>query len=790
MDQPPPSGDSLANWLHFEPLISDLSARFIGLRASEVDDAIGEAQRRVCRFLGLDHSVLWQESEKDPTGFEPTHFYFAQDIPRPPGRLSQGLFPWGASEVLAGRSVVLSTVEDLPKEAAVDLENALRFGMKSNVTLPLSVGGEPLVGALAFSTLRAPRAWPEPLLRQLRLVAQVFANAIARRRQDLRLQESEHRLNLAADAAEAGLWTLESRGGAFWLTDRARTVFGFLEGESVDLARLSARVHHDDRVRFDGALERSMRAGEPLSIEYRIVLAGERRARWLAMRGRPPGTMPGDPEQLMGVVLDITDRKRVEAALRKSQARLSASAELAGLGFYELNFEAGAAFTDERFRDFGGIPPGMDGMEPMKFWLEHLHPDDRESVLARREEVHAGRTDQIATEYRYLHPALGERWFHHVARATRRDANGRAVATFGVLRDITESRRREEALQKSNAEIAELKDRLQAESDFLRAEIGVIRAGALVTGESPAIQQVLRMVERVAPTDSSVLIYGETGTGKELVAQALHRQSPRGKHLMVSLNCAALPAGLVESELFGRERGAFTGALTRQIGRFELADHSTLFLDEVGELSPEVQAKLLRVLESGEFERLGNSRTTRVDVRVIAATNRDLLQEVRQGRFREDLYYRLNVFPIRVPPLRERPEDIPVLVWTFLEEFSSRMGKKITQVPRRTMEALQRHRWPGNVRELRNVIEHAAILTTGDILKVEALGAVANVDAPPPRLIDSERELILRALESAGGRIKGPKGAAGVLGLNPSTLYSRMKKLGLRPRRPGAAASA
>ena len=367
-----------------------------------------------------------------------------------------------------------------------------------------------------------------------------------------------------------------------------------------------------------------------------------------------------------------------------------------------------------------------------------------------------------------------------MARVARRDGGGRAVKTFGVLRDITERRQREEALRQSYAEIERLKDRLQAESDYLKAEIKVVHPHGEVTGQSAAIQKVLRLVEQVAPTDSSVLVRGETGTGKELVAQAIHRLSPRRSHLMVKVNCAALPSGLVESELFGREKGAYTGALTRQIGRFEVADGSTLFLDEIGELSLELQAKLLRVLETGEFERLGSPRTIKVDVRVIAATNRDLAEEVRKGRFREDLYYRLNVFPIRVPPLRERAEDIPLLVWTFLEEFSARMGKKITQVPRKTMEALQRHPWPGNVRELRNVIEHGAILTTGDTLRVPMLDDAAPVGAPPPTLADSERELILRALERAGWRIKGPKGAAAALGLNPSTLYSRMKKLGIR----------
>ncbi len=418
----------------------------------------------------------------------------------------------------------------------------------------------------------------------------------------------------------------------------------------------------------------------------------------------------------------------------------------------------------------------------MEFWVEHLHPDDRQRVMDQQQQMRDGRLERVSIEYRFLHPVQGEKWIHHLARVARRDVvDGHAVKWYGVLRDVTERRRREEALRQSYAEIERLKDRLQAESDYLKAEIRVVHSNDDITGQSPAIQKVLRLVEQVAPTDSSVLVRGETGSGKELVAQAIHRSSPRRNMLMVRVNCAALPAGLVESELFGREKGAFTGALTRQVGRFEVAERSTLFLDEIGELSLEVQAKLLRVLETGEFERLGSPKTIKVDVRLIAATHRDLLEDIRKGRFREDLYYRLNVFPIRVPPLRERAEDIPLLVWSFLEEFSSRMGKKITQVPRKTMEALKRHPWPGNVRELKNVIEHGAILTNGDTLRVPMLDDVAPVAAAQPTLADSERELILRALEGKRWKIKGPNGAAAALGLKPSTLYSRMKKLGIRP---------
>jgi PAS domain S-box-containing protein len=477
-------------------------------------------------------------------------------------------------------------------------------------------------------------------------------------------------------------------------------------------------------------------------------------------------------------------RKRADEALRTSEARYAAAAELDGLGYYDVDFDGGSAFVDDRFRELCGLPADREqGLQPVEFWLERLHPDDRPRVLELRRQLHDGRLGILSVEYRFLHPAQGEKWFVHTARVARRDASGRAVKTYGVFRDITAGKRAEEALRQSHEEIERLKDRLQAESDYLKAEILVVLDQSEIVGESGAIKQVLRLAAQVAPTDASVLIRGETGTGKELVAQAIHRQSPRGGHVMVKVNCAALPSGLVESELFGREKGAFTGALSRQVGRFEVADGSTIFLDEIGDLPLDVQVKLLRVLQDGEFERLGSPRTIKVNVRVIAATNRDLAEEVRQGRFREDLYYRLNVFPIRMPPLRERPEDIPQLVWTFLEDLCSRMGKKITQVPRTTMGALQRHSWPGNVRELRNVIEHGAIITSGDTLKVPALGVAAPGTSPHRLMADVERDHILWTLEHTGWQIKGPTGAAAALGLNPSTLRSRMKKLDIPYRR-------
>jgi formate hydrogenlyase transcriptional activator len=308
-----------------------------------------------------------------------------------------------------------------------------------------------------------------------------------------------------------------------------------------------------------------------------------------------------------------------------------------------------------------------------------------------------------------------------------------------------------------------------------------------VIGNSPALEAVLEQVERVAPTDSTVIIQGETGTGKELIAHAIHNLSLRCGRPFIRLNCAAIPLDLLESELFGHEKGAFTGAIAQKIGRFELADKGTLFLDEVGDIPPALQPKLLRVLQEQEFERLGSTKTHKVDVRLVAATNRDLIEMVNRGEFRSDLYYRLNVFPILLPPLRERREDIPALVTHFVEIFGRRMGREIEHIPSETMSALSSYPWPGNIRELQNLIERAVILSNNGVLpnSLPAAGtqgvavAPAASAAPVTTLKDSERTLIQRALESVGWVIGGPKGAAAKLGLKRTTLIHKMQKLGI-----------
>jgi PAS domain S-box-containing protein len=349
-----------------------------------------------------------------------------------------------------------------------------------------------------------------------------------------------------------------------------------------------------------------------------------------------------------------------------------------------------------------------------------------------------------------------------------------------VITDLTDQKKTEESLREALKEVKQLKDQLHEENIYLKEEINLIHSHADIVGNSEAIRTVLKQIEQVAPTDSTVLIQGDTGTGKELLAHAIHNLSARKGRLMIKVNCAALPPTLIESELFGREKGAFTGALSKQMGRFELADASTIFLDEIDVLPLELQAKLLRILESGEFERLGNPRTVKVDVRIISATNRDLARLASEGVFREDLYYRLNVFQITVPPLRERREDILPLVWFFVQEFSKRMGKRIETIPQKSVEALQAYPWPGNVRELRNITERAMIITTGPVLHMDLPKIVQSGADQAWTLEEAEKRHIIEALNTTGWRVSGKDGAAEILGINPKTLGSMMQRLGIQ----------
>jgi transcriptional regulator with GAF, ATPase, and Fis domain len=372
-----------------------------------------------------------------------------------------------------------------------------------------------------------------------------------------------------------------------------------------------------------------------------------------------------------------------------------------------------------------------------------------------------------------------------VIQCNIRDITERKVLTEALQKAHTELERRVEErtveLRSALSEIQTMKDQLETENIYFRQEIKMRHRFEHILGQSDGLKYVLYRAEQVAPGNTTVLILGETGTGKDMIAAAIHEMSSRKDRPLITVNCAALPGNLIESELFGREKGAFTGADIRRVGRFEIAHGSTICLDEIGELPVELQVKLLRVIQHNEFERLGSSHTVKVDVRIIATTNRDLDEEVRKGRFRQDLYYRLNVFPITVPPLRQRKEDIPLMVQTFIDRYSRKLGKQITSIQKETMKSLQDYPWPGNVRELESIIERAVILCTGPVLQ---LADKLEISSPPlssavRTLEEMERNQILKILSETRWCIEGKDGAAAILGLHPSTLRARMHKLGI-----------
>ena len=471
------------------------------------------------------------------------------------------------------------------------------------------------------------------------------------------------------------------------------------------------------------------------------------------------------------------ERQRADDALRESQLRYSTLAETVPEVLYTNRPDGACDYVSQRFLDY----TGMTAEAGLGFgWTEVIHPVDRDRTVALWDEsTRTGRS--FEAEFR-MRRADGEyRWFR-TRSIPMREPGGAIVRWFGVATDVDDSKRAEEALRAALTEVAQLRDRLQAENIYLLEEVKQHQGFEEIIGRSPVLQRALRQVEQVAPTDTTVLILGETGTGKELVARAIHNLSARKDRPMVTVNCGAISAGLVESELFGHEKGAFTGAVSRKVGRFELAGGGTIFLDEIGDLSLDLQVKLLRVLQEGTFERVGGSATIKVDVRVIAATHRDLQAAVESGRFRADLFYRLNVFPIRTPPLRDRREDIPALVRYFVMKYTAKTGKRIDTVPKSVLDSLGAYPWPGNVRELANVLERSFIISRGNSLE---LGEWAPVPVESGAVTtdtgthDLSRERIIEALERTGWRVSGPRGAAHALGLKPTTLEARMKRLGI-----------
>jgi formate hydrogenlyase transcriptional activator len=575
---------------------------------------------------------------------------------------------------------------------------------------------------------------------------------------------------------------------------------------------------------FTRGFELVTRSSEPVILDYSLLVEGETRnyeARMVQHNG----------DKILSVVRDITERKRSEQALQD----LVAGTAVTGEGFFPAYVRRVAAALDVQYAGVAELTNDRGSrLRTLAAWVRNGWAENYEYDVTHApcgQVVREGKLFYCRERVQETFPQcsaladlnavsyMGAPLFNSTRqlignlciidnKPLGNEQRAKSILEIFAARAAAEIERKhaEEELKRALAEVERLKERLEAENVYLREEVSAAHRHREIIGESEGIRKVLQQVEQVAGTDMTVLIMGETGTGKELVARAVHERSERRERSLVKVNCSALPGELIESELFGHEKGAFTGATGRQVGRFELADGGTIFLDEVGDLPLKLQAKLLRVLQEGEFERLGSGKTIKVDVRVIAATNRNLAEAMQRGRFRLDLYYRLNVYPIQIPALRERREDIGLLAQTFLGEVSRRLGRVFDPVPAEVLEVLRRYEWPGNVRELQNVIERAAVVSSARRLELpEAWGSAegwkfaGNWPAStaqtqklhPLRSLEETsldqvgKNYILRILEQTGWRVEGPKGAAVILGLNPSTLRSRMQKLGIR--RPGRA---
>jgi len=769
---------SLRERLLFEELFSALSARFIYLPIERVDEEIHEAMTEVLEFFKVDRFVLLQ-TLPDKKSWKITHSVAVAGVPSVPvgSELPIAINPWAYEKLVLKREVLsFSKIEDLPVEAEVDKKTWVSWGIQSNLNIPIMLG-EPIDHILAINSVNRERIWPEELVQRLRLLGEIFVNALERNKAQKALQESEERLNLATSAAEAGLWMLDKDTGSVWATLILRNLFGFTPDEELNLARFRQALHPGDRDRVLELAHQSMEKHKFLHVEYRVQKP-DGKVRWIVTRGRPYGGTQEHPLRLMGVSMDITERKQAELQLNWSEALHDTLINSTSDMIWSVDSERFGLLTfnralSEYFLHKRGFPIEM-GMSP-----EDLFPD--EEVLQQKWHSFYLRVLEEGSFTIEYPVSADDRILRLNFNILSNEGRVFGISVFG--QDITERKSMENKLREQLAEIEKLRIRLEKENIYLREERITELGFCKMIGSSSTLQYVLFRAHQVAPTDATVLILGETGVGKGMVAHAIHEMSVRRDKPMVTVNCAALPANLIESELFGRERGAFTGAHARQIGRFEVADGGTIFLDEIGELPLELQAKLLRVLQDGEFERLGSPRTVKVDVRIIASTSRDLKQEMRKRLFREDLYYRLNSFPVTLPPLRMRIEDIPELARYFLGKYARKLGKRFDPISKSVIGRLSEYSWPGNVRELEHIIERAVITSMEPDFQLTDPFEPASIKREEGVLKEFDamaREHIQKVLKETRWKIEGKEGAAAFLGLHPSTLRFRIKKLGLK----------
>ena len=573
------------------------------------------------------------------------------------------------------------------------------------------------------------------------------------------LQRSEAYLAEAQRLSHTGSFGWDVSSGEIYWSDETFRIFELDPKTEITIELIVQRTHPDDRQAVQQVIERASRDRTEFALEHRLSMP-DGSIKFVHVVGHP-STDEGRRSEFVGAVTDITNHRRAEEKIREQETELRQILDLTPHHLYVFGPDGGLLYVNQ----FALAYLGADLAEMVAASrINFIHPDDRQGYLAEKEKgMLAGKPYEF--ELRILRHDGIYRWF--LGRGTPlKDEQGRITRWYNTATDIEDRKRAEEEIRKENI--------------ALREELGKTSMFEEVIGTSSALQSVLARAAKVAPTDSTVLIMGETGTGKELIARAIHKRSKRSERPFISLNCAAVPSSLIMSELFGHEKGAFTGALQRRLGRFELAEGGTLFLDEVGDLPLETQIALLRVLQEREFERVGGTEVLRADVRVISATNRDLQVAIADGAFRSDLYYRLNVFPIKLPPLRERKEDVPLLVNYFVDRYAKRAGKKIKHIQRKTLEALEEYSWPGNVRELQNVIERSLIIGETTEFSIDK-SWVANEpqqsgSASTVRKVN-ERQRIEAALAQSNGKIAGASGAAAKLGIPPSTLESKIRSL-------------
>jgi len=612
----------------------------------------------------------------------------------------------------------------------------------------------------------------------------IYQDITERKLLEEKIRENERELRLQTEAIPQHIWSALPDGSVDYCNQGLLAYLGLTMDELQSSG--ASFIHPDDRDRVLSAWHQATSQGTAYEVEARL-LGSDGKYRWFLERALPFRDDQGQIIKWYGTNTDIEDRKRAEDKLQRSQAHLVEGERLSHTGSWAWNVATGQShWSEETFRIFGFDPAKTK--PSFEMFLERVHPEDRPKLEQECNRMTIDTKDG-ELDFRVVLPDGLVKYIHAVGHALVNES-GEVTERFGVHVDMTEQYHARTALEKAYAEINRLKDQLYKENLALREEIDQASMFEEIVGSSPALQRVLSNVAKVAPTDSTVLITGETGTGKELIARAIHKRSHRSDRAFVKVNCAALPASLIGSELFGHEKGAFTGALQRRLGRFELAEGGSIFLDEIGDLPPETQIALLRVLQEREFERVGGGEAIATDVRVIAATHRDLKAAAAAGTFRADLFYRLNVFPVEVPPLRERLEDIPLLVEYFIGRYASQAGKKIKNIHKPTLDLFQAYDWPGNLRELQNVIERSVILCEGETLSVDPswMSAESNPAPQPSRpliemLMDQEKAIIESALAASRGRVAGPSGAAVKVGMPPSTLEARIKTLKIDKKR-------